>query len=241
MTKAIAGQSGETDEEKVERILESAFTEFSLHGFDGAQEGAIARQAGVSTATLKRYFPQKAELFREAVRSAIVRTVEDLGPAELVIGKQDPAGKIREFAQWFWRTMDQPSQSALLRLSACELHRFPELAVFHTIEVLGRSAQKLERILIDCNRRGELDVSDPRVTSRVVLSALVTHAHWFAQPAVYSGLTGVDRERAQTAVIEVLLEIVRPGNSDPGSAEDVLNGMARDPAATRHSSPDISP
>ncbi len=241
MTKAIAGQTGESNEEKVERILASAFAEFSHRGFDGAQEGAIARQAGVSMATLKQYFPQKEELFREAVRSAIVGNVQEMSPGEPITGSQDAAGKVRKFAQWFWRTMDQPSQAALLRLSAGELHRFPELAVFHTIEVLGRSAQKLERILVDCNQRGELEVSDPRVTSRVVLSALVTHSHWFAQPAVYSGLTGVDRERAQAAVIEVLLEIVRSGNSDTAGSEEVLNGMARDPAAIRRSSSDTSP
>lgn len=204
MTSAPPDQNGKTDQ-KLDRILSAALAEFSLRGFAAARESVIARSAGVSSATLRRHFPQKEELFREVVRSTILDTMQNLEPVASDDLPENAAWRIREFAQRFWQTMEEPSQSALLRLSVGELHRFPELAVFHTIEVLSRSAQQLERILVDCNRRGELRVTDPRATSRVILAALLTHAHWFAHPEIYGGMTGPDRERAETAVIEALV------------------------------------
>jgi hypothetical protein len=135
--------------------------------------------------------------------------------------------------------MDQPSQRALLRLSVGELHRFPELAVFHTIEVLGRAAHKLERILVDSVRQGELQVNDPRATSRAVLAAMLTYAHWFAHPEIYSGLTGVDRERAESAVVDVLLEGIRPTEAKAVGVERVLKGLGGE--AIPRNSPGTSP
>jgi TetR/AcrR family transcriptional regulator len=209
MTIAMPRENGKPSDEKVERILSAALDEFSQRGFESAREGVIARTAGVSTATLKRYYPQKEELFREVVRSTIVNTLESLEPSAGTGVSESAAARLREFARWFWRTMDEPGQSALLRLSVGELHRFPELGVFHTIEVLGRSARKLEQILLEGTARGELHIADPRTTSRVVLSALVTHAHWFAHPDIYGGITGLDRTRAEEAVIEVLVDALR--------------------------------
>lgn len=202
-------QNGRPSDEKVERILSAALDEFGRRGFESAREGVIARKAGVSVATLKRLFPRKEELFREVVRSTIVDTLQTLEASAGTGVSDGAAARLREFAQWFWRTMDLPSQSALLRLSVGELHRFPELAVFHTIEVLGRSARRLERILVECTAGGELSVADPRTTSRVILSALVTHAHWFAHPDIYGGITGLDRARAEETVIEVLVDALR--------------------------------
>lgn len=60
---------------RAERILAAAFAEFTRQGFRAARLGAIARRAGVSLSTLRRYFPSKDELFREVIRTAIVQRV----------------------------------------------------------------------------------------------------------------------------------------------------------------------
>ena len=82
-------------------------------------------------------------------------------------------------------------------------------AFFHAVEVVGRAAQGLERILREGTARGELGVRDPRAASRVVLAALITHAQWFSFPEVYSAITGGDREGAKDAVMELLTEALR--------------------------------
>jgi AcrR family transcriptional regulator len=196
---------------RAERILGVALDEFARRGFSGARETVIARRSGVAMATLRLYFATKDELFREVVRSFIVTT---LAGAEPVRPPRPPSGsaanQLRGFAEEFWRTMEQPGPAALLRLSLGELPRYPELALFHATEVIGRAAARLERTLIDGAARGELHVPDPRAASRVILSALLTHAHWFALPGIYSAITGPDRSRAEATVMEVLLDALRP-------------------------------
>ncbi len=54
-------------EEIRERLLCAAREEFRQFGFVGATTAAIARSAEVTEAQLFRYFPSKADLFREAV------------------------------------------------------------------------------------------------------------------------------------------------------------------------------
>ncbi len=196
-----------TGERREERILRAALTEFGRRGFAGAREGLIARLAGVSTATLRQHFPTKEALFKEVVRSTVMRTLERVEPeaAAGLVG-ESAVRRLREFARWFWQTMDEPEYAALLRLSMGELTRFPELAVFHAIEVTGRAAQQLERTLADGVAQGEFRISDTRATARLILAALITHAHWFAHPEIYSGITGVDRAAAEESVMRVVVE-----------------------------------
>ncbi len=58
-------------EESRHKLIQSAREEFRRFGFSGATTAAIARNAGTSEAHLFRHFPNKAELFREAVFEAL--------------------------------------------------------------------------------------------------------------------------------------------------------------------------
>lgn len=202
---------------RADRILAAALDEFSRRGFSGARETVIARRSGVALATLKSYFPTRDALFREAVRSSIVTSLQ-VAAARTEAGPGSAAERLRAFAHEFWRTMDQPGPAAILRLSTGELPRYPELALFHATEVVGRTAQRLERTLAQGAASGELRVSDPRGAARVVLAALLTHAHWFALPSVYAAVTGPDRARAEHTVMEVILEALRPEGARDGAA-----------------------
>lgn len=190
---------------RAERILAAAWGEFALHGFAEARESAIARQAGVSGPTLRLYFRTKTELFREVIRSTIVGALPARGEASGP-GPADASERVREAARRFLREMAHPVNGALLQLSVGELPRFPDLALFHATEVIGRSALDLERTLAEGVAAGELKIADPRATARVILSALITHAHWFAFPEIYVGVIGADPARAEAAVLDALVE-----------------------------------
>ena len=58
-----------SDEETLGLIVEAARQEFQLGGYAGTGMSAIAARAGVSTKTLYRLVPTKAELFRLASAS----------------------------------------------------------------------------------------------------------------------------------------------------------------------------
>lgn len=56
-----------SSEEILDRIVAAATGEFQENGYSGATTAAIARRAEVTEAQIFRFFPSKAELFREAI------------------------------------------------------------------------------------------------------------------------------------------------------------------------------
>jgi TetR/AcrR family transcriptional regulator of autoinduction and epiphytic fitness len=192
---------------RAQRILAAAFTEFSRRGVRAARTSVIARRAGVSLATLRQYFPTTDELFREVIRTTIVRLI--LQPQEP--GTPTPGeptiDRIRGFMRQFWRAMEEPDQAAMLRLSLSELSGYPELALFHATEVIGRAVGRLEAVLSEGARRGEIHPVDVRTAARVILATLITYTVWFASPDIYGDLTGPDRRRMEEAVIDLLVGV----------------------------------
>jgi len=192
---------------RAQRILAAAFTEFSRRGVRAARMSLIARRAGVSLATLRQYFPTTDELFREVIRSTIVRLILEPQESGGHSADQSTTDQVRGFMRQFWRAMEQPDQAALLRLSLSELGGYPELAVFHATEVIGRAVGRLEGMLGEGARRGEIHPVDIRGTARLILAALITYSIWFASPGIYGELTGRDRDRAQKVAMDLLLRI----------------------------------
>ena len=185
--------------------MAAAFSEFSRRGIRGSRMSVIARRAGVSLATLRQYFPTTDELFREVIRSTLVRLILQPGEPGTPSPDQPTTDRIRAFMRQFWRSMEEPEQAALLRMSLSELSGYPELAVFHASEVIGRAVSRLEAVLRDGVRRGEVQPVDVRTAARVILAALITYAVWFASPGVYAEVTGAGRHQAKEAVIDLLV------------------------------------
>jgi AcrR family transcriptional regulator len=80
------------------RILEAARRLVADGGFREAQMASIASSAGVAVGSVYRYFPTKAELFAEIVRSVSQREIDVL--AKLRSGGRPPAARlaVRAFA-----------------------------------------------------------------------------------------------------------------------------------------------
>lgn len=56
------------NEEKQEKVIRSAVSEFVKHGFEKANIGVIAKNAGVAKGSIYQYFENKKELFMYAVQ-----------------------------------------------------------------------------------------------------------------------------------------------------------------------------
>jgi AcrR family transcriptional regulator len=67
-------------EEKQERILRCAISEFRGHGFSGANVGTIAGSAGVAKGSMYQYFYDKNELFTYCVKWAISYLMDKVNP-----------------------------------------------------------------------------------------------------------------------------------------------------------------
>jgi len=110
---------------KFDQVLEGARTVFLRDGFEGASVDDIAKEAGVSKATLYSYFPDKRLLFMEVAKGECRRQADtamaaiDMArpPAEVLY--QSGLHMIRFFLSDFGQNM--------FRISVAETERFPEL------------------------------------------------------------------------------------------------------------------
>ncbi|WP_120499490.1 TetR/AcrR family transcriptional regulator [Roseovarius sp. EL26] len=110
---------------KFDQVLEGARKVFMRDGFEGASVDEIAREAGVSKATLYSYFPDKRLLFSEVSRLECKRQAEE---AIEVIGVGAPIEIVlHEAASRVVRFFLSEFGMQVFRICVSESYRFPEL------------------------------------------------------------------------------------------------------------------
>lgn len=110
---------------KFDQVLDGARIVFMRDGFEGASVDDIAREAGVSKATLYSYFPDKRLLFSEVARIECNRQAEaalkELYALETVEAVLHDAANV--MVKFFLSDFGQQ----MYRICVAESHRFPEL------------------------------------------------------------------------------------------------------------------
>ncbi len=123
----MTATSGATrTERKRSVILLAAKDAFAREGYSQAGMEQVARDAGVSTATLYAHFPSKAELFRVVVEA----TIEDHAVAVQQAARAAGSGRARleAFATAYAAFYCDPASRALFRMVVAEHKRFPGIA-----------------------------------------------------------------------------------------------------------------
>jgi len=117
---------------KREAVLESARCMFANQGFAAASTARIAVEAGVSTATLYRYFPTKQDLFAAAVASAVAALGSGLGDLP-----PEPRLRLRELARRYALLLSQPEVRGMVRMAVAEANASPAIAA--AFDAAGKS------------------------------------------------------------------------------------------------------
>lgn len=165
------------------------------HGFAAARMEPIARDAGVSTATLYAFFPGKSELFQAVIdeasedfarRVAHVRTVE--GPARC---------QLERFAETYLEFMADPLVRAVFRLVITERPRFETSAIHFVDRGKFRIATILVETLRTLTANGELRCEKPSWAAGQLLGML-EHPGFFV-PLVSEDHIMLRRDRVQIA------------------------------------------
>ena len=113
--------------ERHRQIIEAAAALFSQKGFGGTTTKEVARAAGVSEATVFKYFATKEELYG-AIIEAKTQTQQILDPATPAAKEGDDAGLLRTLARgMIARTQADPTLMRLLIFSALEGHSLSEM------------------------------------------------------------------------------------------------------------------
>jgi AcrR family transcriptional regulator len=159
------------DEETLHLLVEAATAEFQANGYAATTMGNVAQRAGISTKTMYRLIPCKADLFEKVISERIGSFMLAVNPSELE--KYELTEAVEHILASFGRLTLSAETIALLRLVIGESDRFPELAAtFHEIAVV-QSTDAIAGWLDRQRQRGLLKIDDP-VKSASALRGMMT-------------------------------------------------------------------
>jgi len=110
---------------KFDQVLDGARAVFMRDGFEGASVDEIAKEAGVSKATLYSYFPDKRLLFMEVAKTECRRQA-DTAIATIDMS-QPPATVLYQTGTHMVRFFLSDFGQKVFRICVAETDRFPEL------------------------------------------------------------------------------------------------------------------
>jgi len=159
------------DDETRQLLIEAANAEFQQHGYAGTGMGAVAQRAGVSTKTLYRLIPTKADLFATMIIDRIGRFMLEVDDGAL--DARDPAEALCHILAAFGNLTLAPDTIAIYRLVIAEGDRFPEIAAAFYEHAVVRISQRLESWLVRETERGRLHVADPQVAGGMLRGMMI--------------------------------------------------------------------
>ncbi|WP_170560382.1 TetR/AcrR family transcriptional regulator [Ruegeria atlantica] len=140
-------------EQKRHAILEAAEQAFLTDGFSDANMDAIAAQAGVTKQTVYRYYPSKADLFRETLKAMGARHDDN---ASDHLDLPDTQEALRRFAVSFMQAHLTKEHLCTFRLLVSESARAPEMIqAFFSVGPAG-TEERLRRFFTE-----RLQIHDP--------------------------------------------------------------------------------
>ena len=148
---------------KAEAILAAAERAFLASGFGAVSMDAIAREAGVSKATVYAHFAGKEELFGAIVTDLSERRFG--GFSAEALDPRDIAVSLTTIAVRFLDLVLSPEFIALNRIIIGEVTRFPVLGEVFWAAGPERSRVQIEAFLRRAAAAGALDVPDPRLAA----------------------------------------------------------------------------
>jgi AcrR family transcriptional regulator len=143
---------------KYDQVLEGARRVFMADGYEGASVDAIAREAGVSKATLYSYFADKRLLFMEVARTECARQAEE--SLQLIDLSAPPRTVLRLAAERMLGFILSDFGQRVFRICVAEADRFPELGreFYQSGPALVR--ERMTEYLRGAAARGELAIED---------------------------------------------------------------------------------
>ena len=135
------------------------------HGFQHASMDAIAREAGVSKATLYAYFPSKNKLFEYLIVAECKKISSSLVMPDIGIGLDEA---LRRFANQYIRLFvdRDPMKSAFFHALLRETGEFPELARLMVESGPRADASRLAGLMEEARRRNLLDIEDANLAAK---------------------------------------------------------------------------
>jgi len=148
---------------KAESILAAAKRNFLASGFGAVSMDTIAREAGVSKATVYAHFSGKEELFGAVIGRECERRFADLSLSEL--DPRDVRTSLTTLARRFLDLLLSPDAIALHRIILGEVTRFPALGEVFWHAGPERNLAQIEGFMRSAAAAGSLTLPDTRLAA----------------------------------------------------------------------------
>lgn len=158
-------------------IIEAGLREFAEKGYAGTRLDDVAARAGIVKGTIYLYFPNKAALFKEAVRSRIIPT---LGQIEAMIDTYP--GSSQDLLEHIFRTiyarLIDSDLRGVMRIMITEGNRFPEIAEFYYRESLSKALALLDKVVARGLDRGDIRAGPASEYPRIIMAPAILASIW---------------------------------------------------------------
>jgi AcrR family transcriptional regulator len=150
------------------QILDTSRRLFLDQGYDASSMDAIAREAGVSKATLYAHFDSKEALFAALIKEECRAITDRIWPLD--IDPADVEGTLRRVAENITAVFLDQRGLAIHRVIIAEAGKFPELGRIFWEAGPQTLNHRLGGFLREATARGLLDVADPELAAIQFLS-----------------------------------------------------------------------
>lgn len=193
---------------KPQQIRDAAARLFLAQGYGAVSMDLIAREAGVSKATIYAHFADKAELFADLVTEECARQWPDIGLLEAEPG--DLRETLLALGTVYAELLVSPKAVQTFRMVVAESPRFPELgrAFYEGGPRLIRD--KLAAYLSRAAAQGKLALGDARLAAQQFLAMLRCEHHLRALTGLGEPVTPGEIARVVTAATDMFLRAYAP-------------------------------
>jgi AcrR family transcriptional regulator len=160
-----------SDEATLELIVQAANEEFMAKSYAETSMNAVAHRAGVSTKTLYRLAPSKADLFKSVISRRIEIFI--LAIEQQSVGAPDLQSALEQILIAFGQLTLNKETTGIFRLVLGECERFPEIGHVFYEGAIKRAGGALARWLREQCRKGLLDLDDPDLAGGMLRGMMI--------------------------------------------------------------------
>ncbi len=160
-----------SDEATLELIVQAANAEFLAKSYAETSMSAVAHRAGVSTKTLYRLAPSKADLFKSVISQRIEKFM--LAIEQQSVRAPDLRSALEQILIAFGRLTLETETTGIFRLVLGECERFPEIGHAFYEGAIKRAGGALARWLGEQCRKGLIDLDDPDLAAGMLRGMMI--------------------------------------------------------------------
>lgn len=173
MKRAISDQAKDV---RREAILMAALEEFYINGFKATKMDAIAERANISKGALYLYFKSKEAIFEQLIVSIALPKMELIESAiKKSDGVEQGLNRLLTSMPYLIRHSPMPK---VIKVLLSDAFAFPALVEFYRQNIINRGLHALSHLLAKGKQQGEIEIDDPEMTARLVVSPVIMSVIW---------------------------------------------------------------